>query len=336
MSLGPHKEWANRSAWTNVSAQDMDQAPVKTAAREKTFQQELSDVIGRLPDKAIFFVLLAAWLLLFQFFGHCTFNFAKTPSLFEWMFNAYNTEVMDSAHGQVIPVIILVLLWFRRDALCQVIRRVWWPALLLLAGALALHVFGFFAQQPKLSIVALYFGIYALCGLTWGRDLMRACFFPFVLFLFAVPLGAEAEPLTFPMRLLTTQATSWISRDLLDINIVTVGTKILDAHGTAFEVAAACSGIRSLFALLLITLIYAMLSFKSYWRRILIVSLALPLVLICNTIRITAVMLADQAYGPKFAYHVHDWFWIVTYSLSIASLFIAAHWLREAPRKDPS
>ena len=47
--------------------------------------------------------------------------------------------------------------------------RLWWPGLLLVGLALALHLAGYMVQQPRISIVALFTGIYGLMGLAWGR-----------------------------------------------------------------------------------------------------------------------------------------------------------------------
>ncbi len=311
----------------------MDQDSVTTAENRGNFYEALCAAAARLPDKFIFFSLLAAWFLLFQFLGHCSFNFAKTPSLFEWMYNAYNTEALDSKHGQVIPFVVLALLWVRREALLQTMGGVWWPGLFLLAVALAMHLLGYFAQQPRLSIVAFYFGLYALCGLAWGRGFLRATFFPFILFAFAIPLGTFVEPLTFKLQLLAARATTWVTHDLLDIKLERIGTKLLDAHGTPYEVVAACSGIRSFFALLAITVIFAMLEFKSLWRRALIIFFTIPLAFVCNVLRLSALIVAAQAYGPKAGYYVHESFWIVTYTISVGSLFLVARWLREKPER---
>ena len=44
-------------------------------------QTELVDGWRRLPNKGFFFLLLGAWLALFQFLGNSTFGFLDTPSL---------------------------------------------------------------------------------------------------------------------------------------------------------------------------------------------------------------------------------------------------------------
>ena len=51
-------------------------------------------------------------------------------------------------------------------------------------------------QEARISIMGLFTGIYGLMGLAWGLAWLRASFFPFVLFVFAVPFGSLAEPVT--------------------------------------------------------------------------------------------------------------------------------------------
>ena len=44
-----------------------------------------------------------------------------------------------------------------------------------------MHLLGYMAQQPKISIMALFLGVYALMGLAWGPEWLRESFFPIVL-----------------------------------------------------------------------------------------------------------------------------------------------------------
>ena len=85
----------------------------------------------RLPNKGFFFVLLAAWLLLFHLVGNSTFGYVNTPSLLKWMYNAYNptTEVpdVDDQFGMVVPFVVLGLFWWKREKLVDLPVKTWWP-----------------------------------------------------------------------------------------------------------------------------------------------------------------------------------------------------------------
>ena len=160
------------------------------------FRIEFLDCWQRLPNKGLFSVLLVAWLALFQFVGNSTLGYIPTPSLLSWMHAAYglstDTGGSDDSHGKFIPFVVLALFWWKRKPLLFLPLRTWWPGLLLLSLALGLHLLGYMVQQPRISIIALFAGIYALMGLAWGRQWLRESFFPFFLFAFCVPLGWSA------------------------------------------------------------------------------------------------------------------------------------------------
>ena len=49
-----------------------------------SLSEEIRACWRALPDKGLFFGLLAVWLLLFQFLGNATFGYVRTASLFEF------------------------------------------------------------------------------------------------------------------------------------------------------------------------------------------------------------------------------------------------------------
>lgn len=262
-----------------------------------------------LPDKGLFFGLLAAWLLLFQFFGNSSFGYIPSHSLFEWMIVSYNSEslVADDAHGNLIPFLVLGLMWWKRKELLSQPLKNWWPALLLVGFGLLAHVVGFVVQQQRLSIVGLFVGLYGLTGVVWGPRWLYATFFPFFLFAFMVPLGSLTEPITFPLRI----GVSWIVEHLfngvLGIGVIRQGTALLNALGTyQYEVAAACSGMRSLISIFLVAVSYAFLVFKSPWKRVAMIAASLPLAIVGNVVRLGTIVAAGELKGQSAGNYVHE------------------------------
>ena len=287
-----------------------------------------------MPEKKLFFWGLAAWLLLFQFFGHCSFNFTETPSLFQWMYGAYDAPALDSSHGKLIPFVVLIVLWIKRNELLPVIGGIWWPGLILFAAALCLHVVGYVVQQPRLSIVSLFAGIYSLMGLAWGRRFLIATFFPFVLFVFSIPFGNMMEPVTLPLRILATQITYLATHGVMGLSVVKRGTQLFAADGSYnYDVAAACSGIRSLVSLLALNIVYASFTFKETWKRMVIISLALPLAILGNVFRLISIILGTEIFGQRAGDLIHEWSGFVTYAVAIGCVLLAGHWLE---RKGPA
>jgi exosortase len=293
------------------------------------FQQEFSDCWRRLGNKGIFFSLLAAWCLLFQFLGNSTFGYVDTASLFHWMYTAYNSGASEDAHGNLIPFVVLVLFWWKRKELMAVPQNVWPPALAVIALGLVLHLVGYIVQQPRISIVALFVGLYGLMGLVWGWGWLRASFFPFCLLAFCVPISALLDPITFPMRMIATSITYHLTQ-ILGMPVIKQGTQLLDANGNYnYDVAAACSGIRSLISLLALTTIYGMITFKATWKRLLVIALSFPLALLSNVLRLTGIVVSAEAFGQNVGNFVHEWSGFLTYALAIVAMIAVGHWLRE-------
>jgi exosortase len=238
--------------------------------------------------------------------------------------------------------VVIALFWWKRKQLMTLPLRAWWPGLLLVALALGLHVVGYMVQQPRISIVALFTGIYGLMGLAWGPQWLRESFFPFILFAFCVPLGWSAVAITFPLRLLVCRAVEFISCYVLQIDILRVGTALLDPTGHyQYDVAAACSGIRSLFATFAVAIIYAMLGFRTWWKRGLLIAAALPLAVLGNIVRMLSIIIAAEIWGQEGGSYVHEGgpfgvLSLLPYAAAFAGLLLLGHWLRERPVQAPA
>ena len=312
---------------------DVIKAFPQTASEPKpSFAEEFKSYWERLPDKAFFFALMAAWCVMFQFFGTATFNYSTTPSLFQWRYNAWDEPMLDSGHGKLIPITVAVLLWVNRRELADTISGWWWPGIGLVAVSLAIHVFGFLAQQPRVSVVSLFFGIYSLVGLVWGWKTLKASFFPFVLFSFCMPFGTFIENLTLPLRLFSTWLTYVICHGGLDVPLYRNGTALFDPTGTInYDVAPACSGIRSFVALLAVTTIFSVLSFKPIWKRAAMIATTIPFVVFFNVLRLVTIILATQSINKEAGLFVHEWFGFCTYMMAVACLLGLAHFLKDKP-----
>ncbi len=302
--------------------------PAPTLAEE--FLVEFRAFWAWLPDKPLFFTLLGAWAGLFHFLGHCSFNFTDQPSLFAWMWGAWSAEALEAEHGKLVPVVVLILLWLRRNELLATPTRRWLPALAGVALALVLHVLAFTVQQPRVSMVALAGGVWCLVGLVWGPGWLRKTFFPFLLLGFCVPLEALGEGLLFQLRLLVTQLSVGIGHNLLGLDVLRDGTAIFNTARTFnYDVAPACSGIRSLTSLLAVTTIYGYVAFRAPWKRAVMMALAAPLAVAGNVARITTVIILAEAFGHKAGAAAETNLGYVTFAAAIGLMLLAGWLMRE-------
>ncbi len=277
-----------------------------TANAGAGLQAELLACWRRLPNKAFFFVLLAAWLGLFQLLGTSTFGYVPTHSLFGWMWNAYSQKDSPDSHGPLVPLVVLALFYVKRKELVKLPFANWWSGLLILAGAALLHFVGYWVQQPRLSIIALFAGIWGLMGLAWGPAWLRAALFPYFLLVFCVPMGSLAEPISFPMRLLVSKIVAVFGHGVLGIDVIRDGTTLRSGVGHfEYEVAAASAGLRSLVATVGLAVVYAFLFFPSFWRRAVLVLSAFPLAVLGNVVRMLTIVIAAEFGGQNAGAYVH-------------------------------
>jgi exosortase len=287
-----------------------------------------------LPNKVFFFSLAAVWVGFFCVLGNSTFGYVDSNSIFRWVFDIYTTSDADIEFGLIIPFIVLILYWWRRKELLALPISPWPKALIWIAAALFLHLVGYTIQQPRLSYLSFFIGLYGLTGLAWGKAWFKASFFPYFLLIFCVPL-LGTNWLTLKMRLMVSWIVASIAHLGLAPDLVRDGTALIDAeHSFGFEVAAACSGIRSLTALLALTTIYGFMVFKSPWKRAVMILSAFPLSIVANVCRLCFTIVVSELGGQSWGKAVESNAGFVTFAVAILGVYGLANRL-EKPQPKP-
>jgi exosortase len=182
------------------------------------------------------------------------------------------------------------------------------------------------AQQQRISIVAFFLGLYGLTGMAWGPGWLRASFFPFFLFAFTIPMAEVADVVTFPLRMLVTTITVDVCK-CIGLDVIRDGTQIFDAqHTFAYDVAPACSGIRSLTALLGLTTVLGFMTYRSAWKRAAMVFAAVPLAVAGNVMRLLFIIVTAETFGQEAGDYIHDSAWLSL--LPYVPMFAAWIWLQ--------
>ena len=290
-----------------------------------------------LPNRVFFFTLAIAWVALFTFLGNATLGYINSPSLFAWMFDVYTSPQSDGQYGLIIPFVVLALFWWKRKELVARPLEMWWPGILLVAAGLLAHLVGHAVQETQLSAVGFLTGLYGLTGLAWGRNWLKASIFPFFLLAFCIPLGGLVDGFTFRLRLLVSWIVAGIAHLGLAPDLIREGTQLFDAqHTFAYEEAAACSGIRSLVALLALTIIYGFMSFKTPWKRAVLIGSAIPLAVLGNVVRLCSTIMVAELGGQDAGKWVETKFGFITFGVAIACMFFIARWLEKSePKNEP-
>lgn len=298
--------------------------------------EELRALLKGLPNKWLFVALALSWLLLFALYGNNTFGYHSTRSLFTWLYVVY-THSEDDAYGFMIPVAVVALLIWKRRELLAVEKVTWLPGLLVLLMGNLLHLVGYLVQQNRLSVLGFVVGLFGLTGLAWGRAWLASTFFPMFLLIFLIPVGALQDTLTLPLRLFVTKASVGVGNLFLGLGYESHGSKIFTDFGVpVFDVAPACSGIRSLISLFVLSTIYAFMRFDRNWKRAAIVAAAIPLAVLGNFTRIFIVLIIGRAVSFEAGAYIEQKLGILTFLIAFGGLFVLGKLVKEKPDDEQS
>ena len=304
---------------------------------------ELRSLWDSLPHKAAFGLVAAAWLALFHFLGNSTLGYIQTESMFGWLQAVYEggaKQGRDDELGVMIPWLVGAIIVMRRTELAAIPKAPWSPALALIPLGLLLHLSGYLVQQTRLGVVGFLVGFFGIMGLYWGRAWMRGFAFPYLLFFFCVPISVFLDTLTHGLRLLSTLMSTTFCEWVLNMKLERAGTIVLQkasavTQGFRFDVAPACSGIRSATVVLLLTVTFAFLNFRSPWRRLFLILLSPLFAVLANVIRLIVVFAVAEAAGQAAGEAVETKFGFATFLIALGCVFLVARWLREPSSTEP-
>lgn len=305
--------------------------------------QELRSLWDSLPHKAFFGVLAAAWIALFHLLGNSTLGYISTESMFGWLQAVYDGSAKqgrDDELGLLVPWLVGAILYLRRTELAAVPKATWAPAVLLVVLGLVLHMAGYVVQQTRLGVVGCILGFYGIMGMLWGRAWMSEIAFPYFLLLFCVPVSVFLDTMTHQLRMLSTLLSTGFCEVVLNIPLVRSGTQVFHKAtatmpGFSFDVAPACSGIRSATVVLLLTITYAFLSFRGWGRRAVLILLSPVFAVLANVIRLIVVFTVSEAQGQKAGEMIENKFGFATFLIALGCVFFVARFLQE-PDSAPS
>ena len=235
------------------------------------------------------------------------------------------------SHGPLVPLVSLALVASRRERLRALPRAGDWRGLALVALACVLQLLGTRADVFTVqgwSFVVMLFGL-ALAFL--GGPRTRALAFPigYLVFMLTFP-PFVMNRLSFALKEVAVQFAARAA-ELLGATLQRSGMTLWLAGGT-LEIENPCSGLRSLLAMLATGVLLASLLSRGWWRRVLLVLLAVPMALIGNAVRITLLVLMAHYVGVKQALGTfHDVSGYLTYGISVVGLL--TFWALLEPRR---
>ena len=254
------------------------------------------------------FVLLILWVLAF---------FPLYPSLVETWLNHSN-----NSHGILVPLISAYLIWKKREKLkLAVITNSNWGAIILVIS-MAVYVVSYAGAIAVISRSMIVFSLIGLVLFTLGKSGFKLLVFPLFFLIFMVPIPDSIIGIVaFPLQLFATKISAIIIQ-ALSIPVYREGNMLYFVE-TQLETAEACSGIRSIVSLTMISVLFAYLSDAGKIGKAALVASAVPLALTGNFIRVSGTGILAHFYGSKVARgFLHEFSGLAVFGLGFMILLI--------------
>lgn len=250
------------------------------------------------------------------------FLFAKPMALLgrDWWTNP------DAGHGLLLAPVALWLAW-RAGVRPDAVRNFRLGVPVLLVAVLVRYMSGLAAELFTMRMSMLM----AMAGLTicyFGVRQLRSWWLTVVLLVLSVPLpevvlGAIALPLQFTASKMGASLLAW-----RHVPVLLTGN-VIQIPGHQLFVAEACSGLRSLTALLSLAVLLGGITLRSPLARVALVALAIPVAVVVNGVRVFLtgflVYFVSPEMGQGFMHTTEGWLlFLVAFALLGALATLAA------------
>lgn len=213
-------------------------------------------------------------------------------------------------HGALVPLIVGFLVWRRRQEVAGQPESSSRWGLVVIVFALLVYLAGFRANSFYCGYLAIMTLLAGASLWLQGRPRSRVLLFAWLMLGFMWPLPFLEESIGYKMRLIMVQTTGFVL-NATGIDSLVSGTALQSMPdmetgrraGELFSVgiAAPCSGMRSLFALLVVGALFSYFRQRAMWRRVTLFSTIIPIAIVANMVRILVLIFAAMIFGQRWA-----------------------------------
>jgi len=257
-----------------------------------------------IPVALIAAVLLVMFAVLPYQAGYRDFK----VTIWEEMTTVYAAKGGEWTFGYAVLPVIGILAWIHRKRFLHLEKSPHWSGAVILAFGFLCYYFGYRVNDRHFAYLAGQ--AFAMGLVVWmlGWRYFRHFFWFWALLAMIWPVTVLIENVSFPMRIAVTHMTSGFL-NLIGVETIRNGTDLLSAPtankeaGEVFsmQVAAACSGLRSLIALFLIGVVVAYSMLKSEWKRAVLVLFVVPFAIFGNFVRMLILLVGVVTLGNETA-----------------------------------
>lgn len=231
----------------------------------------------------------------------------------------------DHAHGLIVAPLAIAFAFQHRKALSRTPLSGSWLGLIPLSVGLLAVMIGSLGGEFMILRMSFPFTLAGLVLLLAGRAVFRILLFPLCFAFLMIPLPQSLlNVVAFPLQLVAAQ---WAVASLqaLGIPALVEGNIIHLARAELF-VAEACSGLRSLTALITLGVVFAHVVRRGRLAvQIALVASTIPIAIVVNSFRVALTGFLAHHFGVGVTHGaIHDFQGFITFGIALALLFSEA------------
>lgn len=234
----------------------------------------------------------------------------------------------DYSYGILIPFVSAYLFWDQRYRLRELKLEVSWRVLPLLLVFICVSIYGILGSSGHVSRPSIPILIILIAAFCFGEMFVKKFALPFGFLVFMVPLPTFLDR---TIGVFLKSVSSQMGGFLIKISGISVHVtgNVIDLGVTKLQVVDACSGLRFVFPLLALGVVYAYFFEKRMWKKWVCVLSTLPIAVLTNGLRIGITGILTEFYGSKVAEgFFHDFSGWIIFMFAFAVLFLLGRMLR--------
>lgn len=247
------------------------------------------------------------------------------PVLLNW-WEVWSEKEGYYSHGFLVPFIAGFMLWINRNALARAEIRPSWLGLVLLLIFLPTHALGLLLGLRAVYGVAFFLCIFGAMLMLFGWRITKIASVPILFLITAIPIASwMLDNATAGFSLISATVATKFLQLTSGHDITQFGNSIyspaLPGQHTLL-VGTPCSGLRLLISLLTFSWFFVYVTNGALWKKVVLMSMALPLSIFINSFRITMIGYVGFWTDSTDAMHTfHDYSGYIGLVICFAILF---------------
>jgi exosortase D (VPLPA-CTERM-specific) len=212
----------------------------------------------------------------------------------------HDWAIDDYSHCALVPLVVLYLLWEKRHEIDAAPSEPSWRGLAPFGIGMCLFWLGELGGEYFTLYMSFWFTVVGLVWLHLGWEKIKTMWFALIMMLAMFPFPNFINTrITFQLRLISSKLGVWMLH-LYGMSAYREGN-VIDLGFTQLQVVDACSGLRYVMPLMVLSLLLAYWFKAHWWKRIILFLSSIPLAIFVNSFRIAATGVLYSMFGAQVA-----------------------------------